>query len=126
MKYLLIGLGGGMGALARYVVSGWGQAIAGGLFPLGTFIANVVGCVLIGFFAGAFSGPILIREEYRMAIVVGFLGGFTTFSSYAWETFAMLNDGQWVRPLANIMLSNLACLAAVWAGYRVAERLYGG
>jgi fluoride ion exporter CrcB/FEX len=68
----------------------------------------------------------VIRDDYRMALMVGVLGGFTTFSSFGWETFSLLNTGHRWRPVANLLLSNGLGLLAVWAGYRLAERLHGG
>lgn len=126
LKILMIALGGAAGAVARYLISGWGQRLVDGAFPAGTLIVNVVGCLLIGFLARAFDTVVLIREEYRLALLVGLLGGLTTFSSYGWETFAMLNDGQRWAPLGNFLLNNALGLFAVWAGFRLAERLYGG
>jgi CrcB protein len=122
---LWIACGGGAGALARYLLSGWSQALAPGAFPLGTLVVNVAGCLLIGLLGALMSGPLLVREEIRLAVLVGLLGGFTTFSSFAWESFALLNDGQWAQAGLNVLLSNGLGLAAVWLGYRVAERWLG-
>ena len=90
MKWLLIACGGGAGAVLRNAMASWGQRLVTGVFPLGTLMVNTVGCLAIGFLASLFAGPLLICEEYRLAILVGFLGGFTTFSSYSYETFALL------------------------------------
>lgn len=124
-KLVLIAVGGGAGSVLRYLVSGWCQRLAGSGFPLGTLTVNVTGCFLIGLLMAVFTGPALIREEYRLALVVGVLGGFTTFSAFGWETFAMLNDRQFLRPLLNVAASNAFGLVAVWLGYRVAERYLG-
>ena len=82
--------------------------------------------VVIGFFGMVLSGPVLVREEYRLALLVGLFGGFTTFSTFGWETFSLLNDGEWWRAFANFVLSNVGGVMAVWIGYRLAERWYGG
>ncbi len=124
-KIVMIGAGGGAGAVLRYLVSGWGQRLAGGVFPAGTLTVNVVGCLLIGFLAAAFAGPHLIRDEVRLALMVGLLGGFTTFSSFGYETLALVNDGQWRYALLNVALNNGLGLLAAWAGYRFGEQWMG-
>ncbi|MFQ5424395.1 MAG: fluoride efflux transporter CrcB [Phycisphaerae bacterium] len=124
-KIMMIGAGGGAGAVLRYLVSGWGQRLGGGVFPVGTLTVNVVGCLLIGFLAAAFAGPHLIRDEVRLALMVGLLGGFTTFSSFGYETMALVNDGQWRYALLNVTLNNGLGLLAAWAGYRFGEKWMG-
>ena len=106
-------------------LAGWGQRWANGSFPLGTLLVNVLGCLLVGFLTSALAGRLLLREEYRIALLVGLLGGFTTFSTFGWETFALLNDGQVARAVANVTLSVSAGVAAVWFGYRLAEQWLG-
>ncbi|MBI4719236.1 MAG: fluoride efflux transporter CrcB [Planctomycetes bacterium] len=122
-KWLLIGAGGAAGSMLRYALAGLAQRLAGGSFPVGTLLVNVTGCLAIGFLGAALTGPYVIREEYRIALLVGLLGGYTTFSSFGWETLALLNDGQMARATANVLLCNGLGLAAVWLGYRLAERL---
>jgi CrcB protein len=124
-KLLLIGLFGGLGSVLRYLVSGWCQRLTAGSFPVGTLAVNLIGCLVIGCAAALLLGPRLMREEYRLAILIGLLGGFTTFSSYAWESFSLLNNGEWVLALSNIMVSNALGLVAVWLGYRVGEMIWG-
>ncbi len=97
-KVILIMAGGSVGALLRYGVSG---------------------------FAQKFAGPHLIREEYRMALLVGLLGAFTTFSTFGIETFSLANDGQFRLAAANILLSNGLGLGALWFGYRLSEKWFG-
>ncbi|MEE8169368.1 MAG: fluoride efflux transporter CrcB [Phycisphaerae bacterium] len=121
----MIAVAGGMGSLLRYTVAGWGQKLAGGSFPLGTLIVNVLGCLAIGLLAAALSGRFLLREELRIALMVGLLGGFTTFSTFGLETFGLLNDGQFARAAINVVVSVLAGVGAVWLGYRLAERWLG-
>ena len=86
---------------------------------------NIVGCFLIGCLTAVFDRPTIIREEYRIALMVGLLGGFTTFSTFALETFALTNDRQFFRAAANVLASVGMALAAVWLGYRLAEKLLG-
>ncbi len=125
MKLVMIALGGGVGAVMRYGVSGWGQRLTTGTFPLGTLVVNVSGCLVIGLLGALFAGPHLVREEYRVAVLVGVLGSFTTFSTFGAESFSLLNDGQVRSALVNILVSNAFGLAAVWFGYRLGERWFG-
>lgn len=125
LKIALIFLAGGCGSLLRYGVAGLVQHWNNGSFPLGTLVVNVVGCVAIGFFAALFTGPMLIREQYRLAILVGLLGGFTTFSTYAYETVSMTGDGQFGLATVNLVLSNGLGLTAAWLGARLAVAVYG-
>ncbi|MEK6676369.1 MAG: fluoride efflux transporter CrcB [Planctomycetota bacterium] len=124
-KLLLIFVGSGLGGVLRYLWGGAVQRLSGGNFPIGTLTINVVGCLCIGFLMGALSGRWMIRENYRIALLVGVLGGFTTFSTFGWETFAMLNDGQKTRAFLNVVASVVLGLAAVWMGYRLAESWLG-
>ena len=124
-KFVLIAAGGAVGALLRYAISGWAQRIASGSFPTGTLFVNLLGCFLIGFLGAFFAGPHLIRDEYRVALLVGLLGAFTTFSTFGWESFALANGGQLGLAVVNIVLSNGAGLVAVWFGYRMSEQWFG-
>jgi CrcB protein len=121
MKYLLILLGGGAGSLARYLA---GSAIAGRLgarFPVGTMVVNVTGCFLIGLIM-----TLLTERQphpyWRLALVVGFLGGYTTFSSFEWETYSAVREGGFWIGLANIVGSVGLGYAAVWLGTLLARR----
>jgi CrcB protein len=124
-KLLVIFLAGGAGSVARYLVSGWVQRQGTESFPLGTLVVNVLGCLLIGFLTAAFSGRFLLREEYRIMITVGFIGGFTTFSTFGLETFTLLDDGQVMRAMMNVLLSVALGMVAVWFGYRLAQYWLG-
>lgn len=124
-KLLLLGLGGATGTILRYLIAGWVQHLTGSTFPWGTLIVNVSGCLAIGFLAMLLYGPVLTREEYRVALLIGVLGGYTTFSTFGRETFALANQGQLWAAGANIVLCNVFGLLAVWLGHRLAERLFG-
>ncbi len=121
----LIFFAGGCGCLLRYGLSGWMQRLSNGSFPTGTLAVNVMGCVAIGFLASLFTGPLLIREEYRLAILVGLLGGYTTFSSFGYETITLTDDGQFGLAALNLLLSNGLGLTAAWLGARLAVAIYG-
>ncbi len=125
LKWILIAAGGALGSVLRYSSQGWAQRLVDGSFPLGTMVVNVSGCLVLGFLAGMFAGATLVREEYRIGLTVGVLGGYTTFSTFGLETFYLANDGQWRAAAANMVLSCALGLAAVWIGYRLAERLFG-
>lgn len=122
LKLLLIAAGGAVGTLARY---GTGTLMLPLLdryrFPFGTLTANLVGCLLIGLLQGLYLDRAWIRPEYQVALVVGVLGGYTTFSSYGWETFSFLNDGQFARATANLLLNNVLGLFLVFAGYKLSK-----
>jgi len=125
VKLIMIAAGGAFGTLLRYLVAGWGQRLSSGSFPTGTLTVNVTGCLLIGFLGALFAGPYLVRDEYRVAVLVGVLGSFTTFSTFSAETFALLNDRQVGYAVVNVLLSNGLGFIAVWFGYRLAERWFG-
>ncbi len=125
LKLVMIALGGSVGALLRYSVSGWAQKLGSGSFPLGTLVVNVSGCLAIGLLVALFAGPHLIREEIRLAILVGVLGAFTTFSTFGAETLALVNAGQVRLAVLNVVLSNGCGLASAWIGYRLGEKWFG-
>ena len=125
LKIVMIAVGGGAGAILRYAIAGLGQRLSDGTFPIGTLLVNILGCFVIGFAGARFLGPHLLAEPYRLLLFVGLLGGFTTFSTFGWESFMLINDGQWMRAGLNILLSNVFGLAAVWIGYRLSERIFG-
>ena len=125
LKFLFIAVGGALGSILRYAMQGWVQRLTASTFPLGTFAVNVLGCLLIGLVSGFFAGPQLVREEYRIGLTIGVLGGFTTFSTFGLETFNLANDGEFRLALLNMLLSCVVGFAAVWIGYRLAERFFG-
>lgn len=125
LKWLLIAAGGAFGSIMRYAMQGWVQRLVGGTFPLGTLVVNVLGCLIIGFLTAVFTGPVLIREEYRIGLTVGILGGFTTFSTFGLESFNLMNGGQLGLAALNIALSCGLGLLGVWAGYRFGQYWYG-
>lgn len=119
-KLLFIALGGAAGSVARYLVAVQGQRLSQSMFPVGTLTVNVLGCLLIGLLGTLFAGPVIVREEYRFALLVGFLGGFTTFSTFGLETFSLVSDREWWLASLNVLGSNVMGLAAVWVGNRLA------
>jgi CrcB protein len=124
-RLLIVAVFGGLGSVLRYLVASWVQKQSNTQFPAGTFAVNIIGCGLIGLSGAAFFGSRMVREEYRLAIMVGLLGGFTTFSSYAWESFGLLDQRKLATALWNIALSNVLGLLVVAVAYRVGARIFG-
>jgi CrcB protein len=123
VAYLWIGLGAVVGASARYFLSGYIARILSPGFPYGTLVINITGSLLLGFFLVLTNQRIPLDPRWRLFIAVGFCGSYTTFSSYAFETFALGEQGQWLLVALNIAGSNLLCLAAVLAGAALARWL---
>lgn len=119
MVYVLVMLGSALGGAARYWCSGFVAEHFGETFPWGTIIVNVLGSFVIGLFA-TLTGPdgrLLIPSEGRIFVMVGFCGGYTTFSSFSLQTLNLARDGEWLMAGANIVLSVVLCLVAVWLGH---------
>jgi len=122
MRYLLVLIGGGVGALARYVAASAIMTRFGGKFPLGTLTINVTGSFLIGFLMTMLTEHFELDPRWRLLLVVGFLGGYTTFSSFEWETFTSVRDGALWTGMLNIVSSVLIGYIAVWLGVALARR----
>jgi CrcB protein len=123
--YLWIAIGSALGGMARYWCSGVAARLIGETFPWGTIIVNIVGSFIIGFFA-TLTGPdgrIFADTLTRQFVMIGFCGGYTTFSSFSLQTLALVQDGEWLLASTNIALSVIACLLAVWAGYALAASI---
>jgi CrcB protein len=133
LKTLLIAAGGAIGSVLRYALATFAQrhtaAITtrwfGHALPVGTFVVNLVGCLLIGVLAALFVRHVLPHEQYRLALTVGVLGGFTTFSAFGLDTFALLQRGHWGLALLNIAISCAAGVGAVSLGFYGTQRLLG-
>ena len=123
MAYLWIALGAIVGASARYFLSGYAAKIFLSAFPYGTLIVNITGSLVLGFFLIWTGERVLVDPRWRLLIAIGFCGSYTTFSSYAFESFALLEQGQWLALTVNVIASNTLCLAAVIAGAALARWL---
>ncbi|OIQ48770.1 putative fluoride ion transporter CrcB [Pseudodesulfovibrio hydrargyri] len=115
-KILYISLGGAAGALGRYYLSGVAQRIAGGSFPAGTFFVNMAGCLLFGAVWGFFENRLLPGSGARLLILTGFMGAFTTFSTYMFETATLVKSGQMAMAMANVVGQSVIGLVLVLAG----------
>ena len=123
--YLWIAVGSALGGVGRFWCSGVAARFMGETFPWGTIIVNVVGCFIIGFFA-TLTGPdgrVFADTLTRQFVMIGILGGYTTFSSFSIQTLNLVQDGEWWLAGANIALSVVACLVAVWLGFVLAASI---
>jgi CrcB protein len=112
LNLLAIAVGGALGSVARYLLSTFVLRVSGTLFPLGTFVVNVIGCLVF-----ATTQRAAISPTTRLFLLTGVLGGFTTFSSYAFESFLLVRDGQMAWAAINIAGQVIAGLAGMWVGY---------
>jgi CrcB protein len=112
-----VAAGGALGSAARYLLSTFVLRVSGSLFPSGTFAVNLLGCIVFGVIAGAAEQRVPLSPASRAFLLVGVLGGFTTFSSYAFESYALLRDGQIAAATLNIVGQVLAGLLGVWMGF---------
>jgi CrcB protein len=122
LRLILIALFGVVGTLARYGLQGLVQARTGGTFPYGTLMVNLTGCFFLGLIAQFTMNRMVISPDWRMAIAVGFFGGYTTFSSFGWETAKMMEAGEWARAALYVGASVAAGLFLCVAGIRLANR----
>lgn len=113
---ILIALCGAFGCLARYFLSGWVYSLLGRSFPYGTFAVNILGAFLIGLIMELALRSTMISANLRTGLTVGFLGGLTTFSTFSYETFRLLEDGEFLVATGNVLASVMVCLAFTWLG----------
>ena len=120
---LLVLLGGSIGALSRYGVSLLAAKLFGSRFPWGTLVVNMVGAFLIGLLMELGLRSTLFSAELRTGLTIGFLGGLTTFSTFSYETFKLLEDGELLSAGANVLASVVTCVLLTWAGIATARSL---
>jgi CrcB protein len=136
LKLGVVFLGAGLGGILRYSVTLACIRLAGQMpgasspsppplwgLPVGTIVVNITGCFAIGVLGTLLAGPGAVRETWRLALMVGLLGGYTTFSAFGRETFLLLQEGKWGGAAANVLLSNLLGIAAVFLGHWIAARV---
>ena len=124
IKILMVGIGGFAGSICRYIISGLSQRLFNDpFFPYGTITVNVIGCLLIGLLGGLSETRQIFTPEIRALILIGFLGGFTTFSTFGYEIFTVTRDGQFASALTNLMLHIILGFGAVWFGFSMSKLL---
>lgn len=127
MKIILVGVGGFCGAVSRYLLSGWVyQLVSRPYFPYGTMAVNILGCFVLGFVGGLSETRQVFSPEARLFLFIGVLGGFTTFSTYMYESFLFARDGQLLTSAGNALLQLAGGFGAVWLGMLLANLLSGG
>ncbi|MDR2484128.1 MAG: fluoride efflux transporter CrcB [Treponema sp.] len=124
MKYVCIIIGGGIGAVLRYISTQIIQTICTVSFPVGTFFVNSLGALLIGFLFNTFE-QITAPAGLRLFVITGFLGGYTTFSTYSLETVRYCMHGNLKQAFMNIALNNIVCMLCVWLGIRISNLVIG-
>lgn len=125
LQLAAVALGGALGATLRYVVAVGVHQLLGYGFPYGTLLVNTLGSAVIGYLVVFLPDTALGIPVVRLLLITGLLGGFTTFSTFSLETLVLVQNGHLGRAGLNVAASVLACLAAVWVGYRVAQAVHG-
>ena len=120
---LAVGTGGFIGAILRFLISGWVQKLSPTLFPVGTLSVNVLGSFIIGFMALYFES--VVSPHQKALVITGMLGALTTFSTFSLETLTMLQGGLWGRVTMNVTLNVILCVTATMLGMMLFKRLYG-
>jgi CrcB protein len=121
VNLFLIAIGGAIGSVSRYLLSTVVLRATGSLFPAGTFVVNLIGCMVFGAVIGAAEQRFVLTPEARAFLLVGVLGGFTTFSSYTFESFTLMQDGQFLAAAGNIVGQMVVCLLGFWVAYVIAR-----
>ncbi len=122
-KVLAIAAGGAVGSVLRFWMSTWVHSFAGRAFPYGTLAVNVLGCLIMGFLFVLFIDRLSDNPVLRAGILIGVLGGFTTFSSFSIETFNLIEQGAWAKAVANMSGSLVLCVGATWIGVMLGRQV---
>ena len=123
VNIFIIGIGGFLGAISRYGVALWIGQRWGRNFPLGTFVINVSGSFLIGLLMSLFTERFMVNPQWRLMLVVGFLGAYTTFSTFEYETGTLMKDGEWLIAMLNVLLSVIVGFIALKLGEVIAKSI---
>jgi CrcB protein len=121
MRWVLLGIFGAIGAISRYLLGGVAFQLFGTRFPIGTLVVNVLGCLLIGFLGTVAGGKIIQNPQLRMMLFAGFLGALTTFSSFSFETWVLIKDGEPMLGALNILLNLIVGFSALGIGVFVGK-----
>lgn len=122
---ILVFLGSGIGGLLRHYLGSFVQSSADSRFPFGTLAVNISGCLVMGLCVGAWTGSTPMREDVRLALLIGVLGGYTTFSSFGRDFYLLASEGAWPRAIGYALASVTISLLAVWTGAALAQRVFG-
>ena len=120
-QWLLIGFAGALGALARYTLTGLVQGVLGSGFPWGTFVVNVLGSFLFGLIWSLAEGRLALTPQTRTIVLTGFMGAFTTFSTFVFETGGLMRDAQWNLAFGNVALQVILGLVCLFAGLSIGQ-----
>jgi len=123
VRILLLIAFGATGTLARYGLDGWIQYRVGARFPAGTLAINLLGCLLLGVIGEFSLNHISVPPDWRIGLTIGLMGGFTTFSTFGWDTVRMLNDGEWLKAVVYVGASVLGGIVCMIAGMRLGNAL---
>jgi len=122
-QIVAIGIGGALGSMARFGLSTWVYALLGRNFPYGTFVVNVLGCLAMGVLFVLFTERFSDSSVLRAGVLIGVLGGFTTFSSFSIETFNLIEQGEAAKAGLYVLSSTLVCVVSTWAGVLMGRQL---
>ena len=117
--YLAIAIGGASGACLRYACNELMLNVLGKAFPFGTLLVNILGSFMLGLLYGMFSSGYIAASPWRALISIGLLGAFTTFSTFSLDTVLLLQQGDWIKAIANVLLNVLLCLTLAWFGLKL-------
>jgi fluoride exporter len=123
VRIVLLIVFGAVGTLARYGLDGWIQYRVGSAFPAGTLTVNLLGCLLLGTIAEFSLNHISVPADWRIGLTIGLMGGFTTFSTFGWDSLRMLQDGEWTKALLYIGASVVGGILAMMVGMRLGNAL---
>lgn len=119
LNYLAIALGGAIGACLRFAISEWMLHLFGRAFPFGTLLVNILGSFVIGLLYGLLLSEQIAPNPWRIFIGIGILGAFTTFSTFSMDTVLLLQQGDWLKAVANVVLNVVLCLTLAWLGLKL-------
>lgn len=121
LRLFLLGVAGAAGTISRYVLGGWTHQLFGTAFPYGTLVVNISGCLVVGFVGTLVEERLFFSPNLRTALLIGFLGAFTTFSSFAYETWALFKDGEIMMAGLNVLASVVTCFVGLMIGVFLAR-----